>query len=228
MIPFFLIGRLQGNDAFIDKQQNAQTDVAVTYDVSPGRFGDQMLCYLHAKWISYRYGFPLLYKPFLHSDAFALHEKEELWTQEKESNFQNENYSSPHMLWPLRFPPNSYYIECLHKLCLLFPGQSIYAYVFTNDPDPEQIVGELQRNLSHLPIVFSCRQQNNLSHTAVIEDFFSMMQFDCLIRSASNYSLIPAIISDYKVVMTPKHHIWLIDGFSVENYIDQIETIFKR
>ncbi len=45
----------------------------VTYESSGGRFGDHLITYLHAKWISYRYGIPLAFHPFLYSDALAVH-----------------------------------------------------------------------------------------------------------------------------------------------------------
>ena len=44
----------------------------VTYEFSGGRFGDNLLAYLHAKWISYRYQIPLLYKPFPLSSELVL------------------------------------------------------------------------------------------------------------------------------------------------------------
>lgn len=34
----------------------------VTYGLSGGRFGDNLLSYLHAKWLSYEYNIPLLYR----------------------------------------------------------------------------------------------------------------------------------------------------------------------
>jgi len=48
----------------------------VTYELAGGRLGDQLIGYLHAKWISYQYGIPLAYTPFLFSEAFALSELE--------------------------------------------------------------------------------------------------------------------------------------------------------
>jgi len=48
----------------------------VTYEQAGGRLGDHLISYLHAKWISYQYGIPLAYTPFLFSDAFALSELE--------------------------------------------------------------------------------------------------------------------------------------------------------
>ncbi len=48
----------------------------VTYTFSGGRFGDNLLAYLHAKWISYQEKIPLLYKPFGYSSYLVLDEKE--------------------------------------------------------------------------------------------------------------------------------------------------------
>ena len=49
---------------------------AITYDFSGGRFGDNLISYLHAKWISYHYDLPLLYRPFLFSSDLVMAEKE--------------------------------------------------------------------------------------------------------------------------------------------------------
>jgi hypothetical protein len=48
----------------------------VTYEVPSGRFGDQLIVYMHAKWISYRYQMPLLFKPFLYSQDLILDQEE--------------------------------------------------------------------------------------------------------------------------------------------------------
>ena len=57
---------------------------AVTYAFSGGRFGDTLLCYLHAKWISYQYQIPLLYRPFPLSSLLMIHEQELEWVERKE------------------------------------------------------------------------------------------------------------------------------------------------
>lgn len=64
---------------------------AVTYVLSDGRFGDQLLAYCHAKWISHSYDIPLLYKPFKYSDELILHVCEEHYDETK-------NYFSDQML----------------------------------------------------------------------------------------------------------------------------------
>lgn len=52
----------------------------VTYEVPSGRFGDQLIVYMHAKWISYYYKMPLLFKPFLYSQELLLDEQEHFRT----------------------------------------------------------------------------------------------------------------------------------------------------
>ena len=58
------------------------TNKAVTYDLGGGRFGDKLVGYAHAKWISYKYNIPLLYKPFIYSNQLALHSIERLYIDE--------------------------------------------------------------------------------------------------------------------------------------------------
>lgn len=133
-----------------------------------------------------------------------------------------------HILWPLRFPPDSYYIESLRKMAEFFPNQSIYAFIFTDEEEPQKIASKLQEALSDLPITLGYRETGNHHSANVIEDFYSMMQFDCLIRSTSNFSLIPSVIGNYKVVITPQHHLWHVnEDFRVENYIDEFDYQFS-
>ncbi len=46
---------------------------AVTYEFSNGRFGDNLISYIHGRWIAYKYGIELLYRPFPYSDQLQLH-----------------------------------------------------------------------------------------------------------------------------------------------------------
>ena len=294
-----------------EKSDPSGLQIAVTYEASEGRFGDQILGYLHAKWISYRFGIELLYKPFSYSEEFVLDEIEEKWSEEKEKGFENviswvndlswshqplkntlymipffsdleddrkfhpewssmsidwedigfrallrslfapvkirphfpgsrdfdyltvavhvrrgggKDASNAYLLWPMRFPPDCYYTECLRKLCELFPGVPIYAHIFTDDLHPEDLAQNFQKQLPDVPIEFSYRKEGNGPDVHILDDFFAMMDFDCLVRSTSNYTLIPSLIGDYKVVMTPKHGYWTsVNGFCVEYYIDEVD-----
>jgi hypothetical protein len=284
-------------------------EVAVTYQLSSGSgMGDLLLGYLHAKWISYQYGYPLLYKPFKYSDEFALHDleeplsekrvfKEHLLTSDlgiltcprsrdllyevlffsdlqedwvlrpewtvfpidwKDEGFRRllkpflaprkrtiEKKSSqdgitvalhirrggardmPHSystcLWPKRFAPLSYYVAALQKLIEIFPNTPIYVHIFTDHQHPEEIAEELQSHFWERPVFFT-HKEANCGVTNVVEDFFELFEFDCLIRSLSNYTLVHSLVGDYKVVIAPISGYWTIRGEQGEYQIDEIDV----
>lgn len=49
---------------------------AVTYPKDGGRFGDRLIDYIHAKWISFCDGVPLLYHSFPYSESLVLSQEE--------------------------------------------------------------------------------------------------------------------------------------------------------
>lgn len=275
----------QGTPPTPSELQYNQSKV-VTYPEHGGRFGDQLLCYIHAKWISYYHGIPLLYRPFSYSDQLVLHEQEhsnlsikslfpvkfysrsninfnrprkdlyiipyfpesewELtkgntqwyhfsvdWKDKrfiedlrrlikprsplpllalpdnrisiavhvrKGGGFDNENTWKG---YPMKFPPSSYYIEQLRKISELFPERSLYAHIFTDHANPSELIQEYEYHLSDLDIVFGSREKDNHHSLNVLEDFFQMMHFDCLIIADSNFSFIPSKLGNYKVVISP-------------------------
>ena len=53
-------------------------------------------------------------------------------------------------------------------------------------------------------IIFDCRKENNSPNTNVLEDFFSFFNFDVLIRPDSNFSMIPSLLHDFAMILSPK------------------------
>ncbi len=265
---------------------------AVTYEQSPGRFGDNLTSYIHAKWIAYKFNLPLLYKPFVYSDKLMLHEQEYLYTNDIEDSFDtiltlgktlpDTNYKKrilykvpyfPESKWelkhgisfsnkaweyfivdwndpqfieelkktikprgpikpmalpkdrisvavhvrrggnhdtpetipgfPLKFLPDEFYIEHIKKLYFLLKEKPLYLYLFTDDNNPPNIIDTFKAQLRGLDIQFDCRKGGNSDTSNVVEDFFALAQFDCLIHSESNFSLIMSKINDYKVSIYP-------------------------
>src|SRR3989344_7064790 len=103
---------------------------AVTYELSQGRFGDNLLSYIHAKWIAYKYDVPLLYKPFVYSDQLLLHERELLYSDVVKNQFDNIVVLGKHLM-PQHDENNSilyivpYFPESKWELhhCLNFQGK---------------------------------------------------------------------------------------------------------
>ncbi len=87
----------------------------ITYTFSGGRFGDNLIAYLHAKWFSYESDVPLLYKPFPYSSQLALHDCELLFSSADLQYVQQIN-----MLRGVELAGNSPYISKLY-VCPYFP-----------------------------------------------------------------------------------------------------------
>lgn len=259
----------------------------ITYQFSGGRLGDQLTCYLHAKWLSYVYDMPVLYIPFRNSDKFAFHNLEiqfkrfplkkvlihtghELTGQQKAGKLfvlpfypdsiyeyqllhlpcpyiavnwndpifraevrrmlqptipvpkislpegripvavhvrTGENFDSTidHRVFPLKFPPQEFYIEQVKKIDELLGGQPLYVFIFTDAANPEAVLSEFEKSLNHLThIQFDCRRKP----TDILEDFFAISQFKCLVRGQSHFSIIASKLGNMMIEIEPIRFHW--------------------
>ncbi|HSW85935.1 MAG TPA: hypothetical protein VLG49_00385 [Rhabdochlamydiaceae bacterium] len=291
---------------------NHNPSCAVTYEFSGGRLGDNIITYMHAKWISFQYGMPLLYKPFKYSDHFILDQEEPRYNPNDASRYRrvvrlgrgatvtNNNDATlyivpyfpesdserrffkdgdgnqfPHFFvdWknpdfrqvilhvlqpkqtvalcevpkdkitvavhvrkgggydtddymfiqPLKIPPESFYLEQLQNLCNMFPEQNMHIHLFTDDRNPEAIANRFKTFLNQDRIVFSYRNSGNFHDSNVLEDLFSMLQFDCLIRPESSFSIIPSLLKDYDLLIHPDNFV-KINNYP---YIDRVKISGK-
>ena len=265
----------------------------VTYTFSGGRFGDNLLAYLHAKWFSFEHQIPLLYQPFRYSTNLKLHD-EELHYSSYSFSFR---YRTPVWRWPLnlsslptviyvcpyfphdpredcsiedvnkptawpsfpidwenrefralaqemislkiplklttppegcisvamhireggeydndntkqnvvmKLPPIDFYIQGLQEILALFPGRAVYCYLFTDARFPAGLAERIQSAFPYEEaLTIDYRRSINGPEHNVLEDFFSLFEFDVLIHPLSNYSLIPALLHDYAVTFCP-------------------------
>ncbi len=235
----------------------------VTYDFSGGRLGDCLITYLHAKWLAYEKGVPLLYKPFEYSSFLVLHDRELRKVQTASKNIykcpyfpestwemKNHPFSGFAVDWkdpefrtivreliapkgkldlirppenvrgvalhvregggydvngfayfPTKFPPLSFYIDGVKAALAQFPGEHLYCQLFTDALDPAALITKIRQELPpDASIEFHYRDNNNVHDANVLEDFFSLFEFDILIRPASNFSIVPSLICDYAMV----------------------------
>ena len=258
----------------------------VVYEFSGGRFGDNLLCYLHAKWIAFQYDMTLYYKTFPNSNQLKLDDIETKYSMQAHQNrmrvrigqhpieehsdraflyicpyfpedprerkidnyvyfdvdWKNEafrkiafNIISPkknltliippkdtiniaihvrrgdnydtgefHRRFGLKLPPLDFYVEGLKKVLEFFPGKSIYCYIFTDAQYPQSLE-EMFKQCVPLgtQIRFGFRRGQMRQNMYVLEDFFSLFNFDILIRPQSNFSMIPSLLKDFAVVYHP-------------------------
>lgn len=300
----------------------------VTYEITDGRLGDRLISYCHAKWLSYKYGLKLLYKPFAYADKLMMSQiempfeqanhnrvivpirgdnpdyfdnnnilfdisyfpecKEELARLNKHNNYYyhfDVDYKNPEFkgelqkalkpiieletikppkdcvslavhvrrnsggfdsplsfevierlgylpegvytdfIFPLKHPSDDYYIEQIKKAVEFFDHQKMYIYLFTDDPTPSAIVEKYRKILSDYPnITFDCRKTENKHYLNVLEDLFSLINFDALIRADSNLAIVASMIGNFKLVISPRDykkigHKIIIDQVTIETII---------
>jgi hypothetical protein len=85
----------------------------------------------------------------------------------------------------------------------------LYIYIFTDHPEPALIEGKFLRELSvwgiENDVQIDCRRLGNTHSQNVLEDMFSMTQFDCVIHPDSSLSRFAAIIAAPILEIKPSH-----------------------
>ena len=110
-------------------------------------------------------------------------------------------------IWPMKFPPDSYYIDQIKKLSLLFDDMPMYVYIFTDHPHPIQILNRYKSAIGKPNILYDC-QKNSVPDANLFQDFFAMTQYDCLIRGGSNFSQMVHLIGNFKIIIYLKDAKW--------------------
>lgn len=284
----------------------------VTTQSANTRFGDALLNYMHAKWISYRYEIPFYYAPFIYSNLLLLDAAEQCLNKKlkkilskrilgvngldtiEQNSYQNKILFSvsyfPECNWelkkypysnyfpvdwddtnfisllrafiqpkhpipkldlpkdrvtialhvrrgggyddkfwldalPLKFPPDSYYIKQVREIHRLVNYQPLYIYIFTDDQDPQSIAKKYQDQLTDVEAVFAFRSQGNRHDANVLEDFFNMMEFDCLIRAESNYSFIVGRLGNFKIEINPEDFVVVNEEIIISETDTKIKDI---
>ncbi|MCH9612156.1 MAG: hypothetical protein S4CHLAM102_06400 [Chlamydiia bacterium] len=62
----------------------------VTYETTSGRFADNLISYIHARYIAYQSQLPLLYSPFVYSNELKLSQGAILLTDEMKKNYKRQ------------------------------------------------------------------------------------------------------------------------------------------
>lgn len=106
---------------------------------------------------------------------------------------------------PLRFAPDSFFIAQLKKIVSIFKEKEIYVYLFTDHDNPAVLAEKYQRAVGCKHMTFDYRTTTNNEFVNVLEDFFALTHFDCLIRSDSNFSFMAGKLANYSIQISPWH-----------------------
>ncbi|MGB8367548.1 MAG: hypothetical protein WCD44_04275 [Candidatus Babeliales bacterium] len=104
---------------------------------------------------------------------------------------------------PKRFAPLQFYIDQIKCVQSMVENKKLYVHIFTDDANPLHFVEKIKQELGDEQIVYGCREKNNNFYSNVLEDFFAMAKFDCLIRPESLYSIYAERLGDHKIIIYP-------------------------
>lgn len=119
----------------------------------------------------------------------------------------------------VKVPQHSFYLEQIARVARIFPHQSIQVHLFTDDPNPEALAKMYQHELNNPQLHFTYRTAKNSHDLNVLDDFFAMSAYDCLIHPQSYFSTMAACLGDFAIRITPTHATWKTTHWS----IDQVE-----
>jgi len=267
---------------------------AITWEPNGGRFGDNLLSYSKAKFLSYKFNIPILCLPFKYSDQLMLGQQEMIYTYQSAQQFSHivrlpnktkfqilphnnilyishwnadiaidwfdtifieelkKNICPLHVIekiiiphdcisiavhvrngggfvvdneqererCPLRFVPDEFFIAQVQRIADMFTEKKLYVYIFTDHLEPVKLKQKFENIINNPRITFDCREHDNNHKSNVLEDFFSMMDFDCLIRPGSHYSRFVQRLGNNKMVIYPESIKKTTDGKAVINVIN--------
>lgn len=118
---------------------------------------------------------------------------------------------------PFKFPPEQYYVDQLIFLYHLLQDQSLYVYIFTDDPNPAQIANNIRQKIEEqhiFNIQFDYRKETNRHTLNIVKDIYLMSRFDYFIKSCSHFPWVSQMIGNHKVIISPDAYYWH------DNYLD--------
>ncbi len=111
--------------------------------------------------------------------------------------------------WGTKFPPEQYYVDQIVKISTEYKDKPIFVQIFTDDKNPEGLLGRIQQATHKKNITFYYHDNRKYSFKErVAQDMFSMARFDVFIRSQSYFARIVEIMGEHKVTIFPLEYHW--------------------
>ncbi len=111
-------------------------------------------------------------------------------------------------IWPIKFPPDEYYIEQIKRMSDLLDNKPMHVQIFTDDPNPRRLITKYSKAANKSNITFGAREVGNTIKTNILEDLFTMTTFDYFIRGGSNFAQIIHLLGKFKICIYPRSAAW--------------------
>lgn len=125
---------------------------------------------------------------------------------------------------PLKHPKLSYYVRQIRKIYELNLRRSMHVFIFSDTAHPLKLVKYFKDRLGGYDIIFDIQILENPDTEHVIQDFFAMQEFDVLIATQSNFSMMSSRLGDFDMVIFPVH----VTGKYPNSDIDRVQLVSKK
>jgi len=139
---------------------------------------------------------------------------------------------------PDRFPPEIFYCKALQHLSEKLGHPPLYVYLFTDDQNPKELKKRIEEYVGLGNITFDSREDSGEEIVDVLADFFSIQNFNYLIRSlGSHFAIAADYLSDHDLVITSKQRHWekdclgkfylIVDSINIREGNKEEEVLLK-
>lgn len=145
--------------------------------------------------------------------------------------FDDTNVLQTNPLFALKSPRHSFFIEQIERIATFFPTQTIQVHLFTDDPNPQDLAAMYASTLNNPRLHFTYRMTENGHNIHVLDDFFAISAYDCLIHPQSYFSFTASLLGDFAIRIAPVHATWKKNQWvmdQIECTLDGTHPLFQR
>lgn len=191
----------------IKEWDKPQDGITIAVHVRKGSGGDKPLSF-NQRYTTYK----VTYTESVFEKSGACIQKRE-WERNYRSKLKVEKqkrYQPSDVKFPLKFPPEQFYIDQLCELSAMLKNQQLYVRIFSDSKDIRELTASLEKAVKkHIGtennMIFSYQEASGKNIRDVVTDLWTMAKCDCLIRPASHLSEMAQIVGNHVIAIYPTH-----------------------
>ena len=126
--------------------------------------------------------------------------------------------------FPLKHPTSAYHKRQIKRVYEFNMNRPMHVFLFSDTNKPAELLQEFREYFRGYDITFNMQMLEHPDLSNVVQDFFAMQQFDVLIATRSNFSMMAACLGSFDMILYPAH----AEGRWPEpSTIDRVQIISK-
>lgn len=126
--------------------------------------------------------------------------------------------------FPLKLPTSDYHKRQIKRVYQWNLQRPMHVFLFSDSGKPAELLEEFRNSFHEYDITFSIQILEKPDLNNVVQDFFGMQQFDVLIATQSNFSMMASRLGSFDMIIYPIH----AEGrYPEPSTIDRIQLVTK-